>query len=104
MIKNLWNVVKITCANHQNTPEMRLTNVGKRLVYVCDCEQCNNKITTDDYENAIKKISTEIEKAEQEDEIVNLKNFKWVHKNVEHKIICYKENKIVLATHNKKNI
>lgn len=104
MVKNLWNIVKITCANHNNTPEMKLSNTGKRLLYICECEGCNNKITIDDYENALKKISSEIEIAEQQDEIVNLKNYKWVQKNVSHKIICYKENKIVLATLNKKNI
>lgn len=107
MIRNLWNVVKIVCAKHSNTPELVLTQITpKKIQYVCmnkeDDKCCKNYITVEDYDGVIKKITEEIEKAEFSGSIVNLKNYSWTARNIVYKILCFKEDKIVVQALNKK--
>lgn len=106
MIKNLWNVVKVVCGNHgNNTPDMELTHhTQKVLQYSCTCPDCRNSITVDDYDNVIKKISDEIETAEMEGDNVNLKNMRWKKRYIDYRVICFKEDKIVVTAINKKTI
>lgn len=101
MIKNLWNVVKIVCGNHgKDTPDMKIEQLSpKNIQYVCSC--CN-AITVDDYDKVIKKISDEIENAEANGVDVNLKYMKWKQRNIDYKILCFKENKIIVSAVNRK--
>lgn len=104
MIKNLWNVVKIVCGNHDDsTPDLVINQLTpKKLQYKCNCSGCRNAISVDDYDNAIKKISDEMEIAEFEGSSVDLKNMKWKSRGVDYKIICFKNDKIVVRAVNKK--
>lgn len=106
MIKNLWNAVKVVCANHDgSTPDLVLTSeTHKKLVYKCNCDGCNNTITVDDYDNIIKKISDKIEADDMEGIDTNLKNMKWKSKDIHYKIICFKNDKIVVTALNKRKV
>ena len=100
MIKNLWNVVKVVCGNHRNTPELVLDRLNlNKMQYICECK---NTISVDDYDKVIKKISDEMEKAEALGINTNLKNMKWRARNIDYKIICFKEDKIVVKAVNRK--
>ena len=88
-ISGSWENTKLICKNHgEDLPnEMKLEQVGKKLVYLCPCyykenrkegeKQCTNKLYLTDYEKMLEHVADEIIKGDQNGVLVNLKNHKW---------------------------
>lgn len=100
MIKNIWNSVRIVCADHTDTPEMEISPKQKYIQYVCP--KCNNHISADDFEKVIQFLMKKMEEAEFNDELVDLTNVKWTARKTEYKVLCFKNDKIVVSADNRK--
>jgi len=102
MIKG-WHTPILICANHSDGQEfvMTLQQSPKRLFFACpkrhrwnrsvgECA-CKNRITLKQYENMLDKISAALEKAGEDNTLLNLTNYSWEACGVQFKVLSHTE-------------
>lgn len=132
MVVNLWEKVRLYCGNHEKVDGVKLphmtpheagssaTSVGlygnnMKMFYACpryypsEREEgepaCRNHISMKEFENMLSFISGEIEKANRNDEMVDLVGLSWKSKNgVQFEITKYNDNHIDVVCLNPKSL
>lgn len=88
-IKNLWENITIYCECHDEPVQMTATMHGTTLYYECSKPCCTTKITTDDFQKVVEKISDEITQCMLNNEQHDFEGMKWSKKGVNYKIFEY---------------
>jgi len=101
MIKGFWQTTILVCANHPDDQEivMTLQQGPKNLFYACpkyhaenrtEGEQtCANQITLKEFENMLDKIFTVLEKADENNTVMNLANYSWKARGAQFKVLSH---------------
>ena len=119
MIKNLWKNTKFYCGVHSTPVEFQyqhgnVLNPNATMFYSCpkyypdnrDATEraCTNKLSFDDAEQIIRKLSDKIEEDEANGVLFNYTNYSFKHKTIEVKVLSYSDSKIKLSIINKKEL
>lgn len=105
MLLNLWNLIDLRCGNHEEDfPKMELDKSTHSVFYGCTCTErkCENRVSIDDYDKLIAKITKDIESAEFKNEMPDLTGNKYVIRGIIYKVYKHKQDKIVIDVVNNK--
>ena len=110
MLTGAWENTKLVCGNHPETgdlPEMQMEPTAHTLFYgcpkssICNCNDdetpCKNRLSIYEYEKMLDHVASVIAEAEMEDEIPNLRNYKWRRKGLSFRVLEHDGDKMIIS-------
>lgn len=111
MITNIWNDIEVYCPRHDELIPLEIQTGSKVLFYACpkympdkrekNETACRNFIYLNEYEKMINKISSMLEEAQLNNEIVDLTGEKWTDNGIDFEIFEH-DKKIKVKMLNRK--
>ena len=101
MIRGFWQTTTLVCANHTGGEEvvMTLQQGPKNLFYACpkyhpenrsgDDVTCTNRISLKEFESMLDHIFGVLEKADEDNIVINLTNYAWKKRMLEFKVLAH---------------
>lgn len=115
VIKNLWNMTKFYCGHGHEIPVEMIFKNGTTLFYSCPRyyvdninrpgeRSCTNRLSFDDAEQIILKISDKILEYENRGEKADITNYSFKYRNIEVKVLKYTEMEMRVQILNKTSV
>lgn len=109
MIKNLWNITKVYCDNHEEPIPMQFKEGSRSVFYACPehdnkykgGKACPNRISTEDLEAILNMVSELIEAEEADGGSINLTGWKSHYKSTDFRILFHDPANLHIAILNK---